>query len=408
MKCGRVALISFHACPLLPPGAGKTGGMNVYVRQLSKHLAAQGVQVDVFTRQHTGAHLEEAVTKEGVQIVHLDGGPPGAGMSRLHSYLPQFLRHLRQIKEERQLDYNLVHSQYWLSGWVGQMLAQAWEVPHVVTFHTLARIKQQARPGEREPPLRARVEAQLMASADMIVAFSPHEQDAMVQLYSAPRERIQVVPCGVDLSLFRAIDPHELPPCLLQEGKHIILFVGRIEPLKGVDLLLRTVAIMECSSSLKVLIIGGDTQEKEVLRLRRLTQELELKDVVSFLGRVEQNELPYYYSAADMSVLPSYYESFGMVALESMACGTPVVATRVGGLTTLVQHGRTGYLVPWRCPEPLANYLETLMFNPALRKAMGQEGRRWAESMGWDMVAQEITQAYASLSRAELTPVVGV
>ena len=294
--------------------------------------------------------------------------------------------------------YQLVHSHYWLSGWIGQKAAEGWGVPHVVTFHTLMQLKMRANVGEEDAPVRSDVETELLRSADLIIASSPHEKSAMVGLYDALEDHIQVVPCGVDLSLFKPLDVNEARETLGLNGEKVIVYVGRIEPIKGLDLLLRSAAIMEAREHLKVLIIGGDSNhEGELKRLRGLAEQLGIEDMLEFVGIVDQRQLPLYYNAADVCVVPSHYESFGLVALEALACGTPVVACRVGGLPTVVHHGRTGYLMSWRCPEPFADSLEVILSSKGLQRSMGVAARERAEVMGWDKVAEDILGLYSSL-----------
>ena len=335
-----------------------------------------------------------------VRVVHLPGGDPEAPIETLFQLLPQFLEAVEEFQRDNHLDYDLVHSHYWLSGWVGQALTQEKNIPHVVTFHTLGLIKMQSRAGEVEPVERQLVEGELMASAQRIVAFSPHEHDAMVKLYGAEAGRIMLVPCGVDLSLFRPLDQEAVRERLGLNGERVFLYVGRLEPLKGLDLLLHTAVHLDTCEKIRVLVVGGGaSEEQEVARLRRLAKTLNVEEVFEFVGRVEQEELPLYYNAADVCVVPSYYESFGLAALESMACGTPVVAARIGGLSTIVKHGRTGYLKSWRCPEAFANSLEMIISSDKLKQSMGQAARRRAEGMGWENVAAKIYQAYEALTQ---------
>lgn len=394
----RVALISFHTCPLAAPGEGKAGGMNVYLKELSRHLGSMGIDVDVFTRCHSSQEADVVELGSRARLVHLKGGPPEATLDSLYPYLPSFLDELHRFSEAEGTDYQLVHSHYWLSGWVGKKAAERWEVPHVLTFHTLAEIKMQSRVGVKEPPLRSAVEKELMASAQLIIASSVQEKTSMVRLYDAPESHIEVVPCGVDLSLFRPLDIREVRQKLGLNGEKVIVYVGRIEPIKGLELLLRSAAIMELKDSLKVLVVGGDvTPELDVRRLKDLAGELGIESVMEFVGVVDQKLLPLYYNAADVCVVPSHYESFGLVALEALACGTPVVASRVGGLPAVVQHGRTGYLLPWRCPEPFADSLEVILSSRGLQKSMSIAARKRAEGMGWAIVAEQTRRLYDSL-----------
>ncbi len=398
MNVNRVAFISFHACPLASPGEGKSGGMNVYARQLALALGNAGVQVDIFTRDHTDTESKITEIAPGVRVIHLPGGNAETALDELFPHLPEFSQALLEFQIETGLTYQAVHSHYWLSGWVGQQMATEWRAPHILTFHTLSLIKMQSRAGESEPATRQQVEKELMASADHIVAFSPHERDAMVRLYQADATRIGLIPCGVDLSLFRPLDQQEVREKLGLNGEKVLLYVGRIEPLKGLELLLHTAAQLQTFEQIRVLVVGGGAgRDQEIDRLRELAKSLNVDKVFDFIGRVDQQDLPLYYNAADVCVVPSFYESFGLAALESMACGTPVVATRAGGLSTIIQHGRTGYLKAWRCPEAFTSSVEMIISSRNLQHSMGLAARRRAEGLSWDNVAGQIAGVYDSL-----------
>jgi D-inositol-3-phosphate glycosyltransferase len=373
--------------------------MNVYVRELGRALGGLGLKVDVYTREHPESQAKIEPISSDVRVIHLPGGGADAPLEELYNHLPGFLEALREFQAQEKLSYGVVHSNYWLSGWAGQRLAALEGAGHVITFHTLGLIKMQSRAGESEPSERIRVERELMASAHRVVAFSTHERDAMVRLYDADADRIVMAPCGVDLNLFRPLDQSESRQRLGLNGGKVLLYVGRLERLKGLDLLLQTAAQLESCDDLKMLVVGGAVNgDLAIDDLWALARSLEVEDVCDFVGRVDQEDLPLYYNAADVCIVPSYYESFGLAALESMACGTPVVATRVGGLSTIVQHGSTGYLKSWRCPEAFANSLEMIISSVALRRSMGLAARRRAEGMGWDQVAARIQQIYGSLT----------
>ncbi len=398
MSVERAAFITLHACPLAAPGQGKSGGMNVYVRELAAALGDLGTQVDIFTREHADVANRIETIGPNVRVIHLRAGEPDAPMGELYTHLPEFLDQLNVFREEEGMEYDVVHSHYWLSSWVGRELSQAIDAPHVVTFHTLALIKMQSRAGEVEQTERPVVEAEVMASADRIIAFSAHERDAMARLYGADANKVSLVPCGVDLSVFRPLDQASVRDRLGLNGEKIILYVGRIEPLKGLDLLVETAAQIDIGESVRMIVVGADANGGvELDRVKQLAKERDLEDQIDFVGQVDHTELPLYYNAADVCVVPSYYESFGLVALESMACGTPVVATRVGGLPTIIDHGRTGYLKSWRCPEAFANSLEMIMSSDGLQQSMGEAARKRAEGMGWDNVAAMMWDEYASL-----------
>ena len=403
MSLEHAAFISFHACPLAAPGQGKSGGMNVYVRELSRALGESGITVDIFTREHEGQGSGIEWISPNVRVIHFPAGPRNAVVGELFEHLPGFLDDVMAFSEADGAEYDVVHSHYWLSAWLGQRMANSLGIPHVVTFHTLALIKMQSRAGEVEPEEREIVEREAMLNADCIVAFSGHERDAMAGLYGADPGKVRLAPCGVDLEKFRPMDQKEVRRQLGLNGEKLLLYVGRVEPLKGLDLLVETAAQIEAGDeSVRMMVVGGGGPgEPETDRVRRLAEERHVDDLIEFVGRVDQDQLPLYYNAADVCVVPSYYESFGLVALESMACGTPVVASRVGGLPTLVHHGHTGYLKPWRCPEAFANSVEMIISSDRLQESLGQAARRRAELMGWESVAAMISAEYRSLGPGE-------
>ena len=398
----RVAIVSVHGSPIARLGSRDTGGMNVYVRQVAQELSARGVYADIYTRAHEPDEPRIVDLAERARVIHIKAGPLVLQKEELPGALPEFVRGLLEFTRHNGLSYDVIHSHYWLSGRVGNVLSRHWRAPHVATFHTLAEVKLRARAGEREPEARAEGERRVISSADRIVAFSEHERDAIARLYDAGRDNIAVIPCGVDVDRFRPVDAVEARGRLGLGDSKVVLYVGRVEPLKGIDILLKAVAQLGQAESVKTLIVGGDSEgDREVERLKSLADELGISPRVRFVGRVEQQELPAYYSAADVCVVPSYYESFGLVALESMACGTPVVASRVGGLPTIVKDGVTGYLVPWRCPEPFADRLDILLSSAVVNRGMGQAARSRALTMGWSAVADRLLSLYESLVFSE-------
>ena len=414
----RVALVSFHACPLAALGEGKAGGMNLHVRQLARSLGSLGIEVDVFTREHSEPHgvayqERRPAARQGAgsttgdphcseisgkaRVVHLPAGDPDTPLEELYDSLPEFETKVLDYQVKKGVEYQAVHSHYWLSGWVGQRLSSIWRTPHVITFHTLALVKMNSRAGETEPVQRQETERELMQSVTRIVAYSPHERNAMARLYGADPRKIHLIPCGVDLDTFRPLDRQEARAKIGLDREKALLFVGRIEPLKGLELLIRATAELDGVPALRLLVLGGGRGgDSEVERMRALVNNLGIEGSVDFVGRVDHEELPVYYNAADVCVVPSFYESFGLAALESMACGTPVVATRVGGLSTIVEHGRTGYLKPWRCPEAFAGSLEMILSSKRLQQSMGRAARRTAEGMSWDAVAARVAEVYES------------
>ena len=395
----RAAFITLHACPLAAPGRGKSGGMNVYVRQLASALGELGMKIDIFTREHSDVANRVETIGSNVRVIHINVGEPDAHLDELYDLLPDFLEQLNKFREQEGLQYDVVHSHYWLSSWVGRELSQELAIPHVVTFHTLSLIKMQSRAGEEEQSERSVIETKVIATADRIIAFSPHERDAMARLYAADANKITLVPCGVDLEVFRPLNQKAVRSSLGLNGEKILLYVGRVEPIKGLDLLVETAAQMDSEDGVRMIVVGADVNgDREMDRVRQLAREKDLEDKIDFVGQVDHDDLPLYYNAADVCVVPSYYESFGLVALESMACGTPVVATRVGGLSTIIHHGRTGYLKSWRCPEAFANSVEMIISSNGLQQSMGEAARKRAEGMGWDNAAALISVEYSALS----------
>ena len=400
----RIALIAYHACPLAAPGQGKSGGMNVHVRELARTMSELGVSVDIFTRNHDGQESDALGIATNVNLVHIPAGPPDAPLLEQFDHLPDFLARVLRYQQSRHAEYTAIHSHYWMSGWAGLRMAAVLQVPHLVTFHTLSRIKEQSRPGEQEPQIRGQTETDIIANSDCVIVFSEHERDSIVRLYNGNTGRIRLVPCGVDLGRFRPLGRMEARSELGLNGQRILLFVGRIEALKGLDLLIHTAAHLD-ASDLKVLVVGDAADGSgDLMRLRKMANDLDIGGSVEFLGRVAQERLPWYYSAADVCVVPSYYESFGLVALESMACGTPVVASRVGGLPTIVQHGKTGYLKSWRCPEAFANSLEIILANQSLQHSMGRAALESAGRMSWDAVARRLLAIYQELASERSAP----
>lgn len=404
----RLAILSFHGCPVARLGEKDTGGMNVYVLQLTREFARKGIEVDVFTRYHDPDDPKIVELEDGARVIHLKAGSYEAAKEDLFDYIPEFLSELYSFQKTEGTTYDLVHSHYWLSGRVGMTLSRTWNVPHVATFHTLAQTKLRARVGEREPARRSKVESLVMRDADAIIVSTEEEKQDAVRLYDAHPQKIKVIPAGVNLDTFKPVNQSIARQRVGIHEKQVILYVGRIEPLKGIDVLLEAAALLDRSDDIRVLIVGGSPgNDAELGRLKALTTELGIESMVTFTGAIKQNKLPDYYSAADVFVLPSHSESFGLAALEAMACGAPVVVSRVGGLKTFIDNGETGYLVPWRCPEPFVQRLEMLLANPLLREAMGRAARAKALQMGWGHAADRMLGFYSSLLRDTLESAAG-
>jgi D-inositol-3-phosphate glycosyltransferase len=400
----RVAMLSMHTCPLAALGGKETGGMNVYVRELSRELGRMGVEVDVFTRSQNASIPRVVELGEAARVIHLPAGPQAPmPRERVYGHLEEFEQGVDAWRIAGGVDYDLLHGHYWLSGVVGLDLRARWGVPLFAMFHTLGRLKNDVArtPAEREPALRLAEEARLVAEADRIVAATAVERQRLIEDYRADAARIAVVPCGVDTDLFRPDTAQQARAALGLGPGPVALYVGRLAPIKGLDTLLDALArVREHGRPLRLLVIGGDTDEPldgHEGQLRRRVQRLGLGQAVRFLGAQTQDTLRAYYVAADVTVLPSYYESFGMVALEAMACGSPVIASRVGGLTSTVRDGVTGFLVPEGDAPALAARLDAVLADPDLRWRLGREGVRWAARHRWPCVAEAICREYARL-----------
>lgn len=406
----RIAVLSVHTSPLARLGSHDSGGMNVYVRRLSEELGRLGIAVDVFTRRfdsHSPAVVEFGPS---VRLLHVKAGPPRyVSKHDLLDYLPEFVGGVKRVRDGLDEGYALVHGHYYLSGWVGAVLAQCWQVPHVQSFHTLARVKNDALPDSatRESLHRIDVEAKVLASADRIIATSPSDKQDMIRHYGASPQKISVIPPGLDLSLFHPLERNVAKRRLGLDRVQMLLFVGRMDRIKGVETLLhaaRQLSTADPRLQLRVLIVGGDRQvrvvddaSRELVRLRSLVAELGLSRVVKFVGPKDQDELPLYYAAADVCVVPSYAESFGMVAVEAMACGTPVVASAVGGLRSTIVDGVTGFLVPSGRPEAFAAKIQALLESPELRARLGGAAEQAASHYRWPSVARQLAGVYRSL-----------
>ncbi|MEE8347692.1 MAG: glycosyltransferase [Dehalococcoidia bacterium] len=392
-----IAVISVHTSPLARPGTRDSGGMNVYIRELSQQLCRRAHTMDIFTRR-TEPDSPQVIEIDGrTRVIQIEAGPFDAEKASLRRYLPQFRSGVVRFQEAQGRSYDLVHSHYWLSGWVGQALKARWNVPHVIMFHTLGEVKNRAHPSQREPSYRIEGERLVAQGADRIICASEGERRDLIEHYGVPAARAVQVPCGVDTDHFRPLPRVSARKELgLPQDEPLVLYVGRIEPLKGIDILLRAAAEMEGRFCL--LVVGGDSRESSrKAELRQLAADLGITERVFFQDAVSHERLPLFYSAADVCVVPSYYESFGLVALEAMACGIPVVASRVGGLLETVRDGQTGYLVPWRCPEPFAERLELLLDNESLRRSLGHMARSAVERYRWAEVAARVEDVYHEL-----------
>jgi D-inositol-3-phosphate glycosyltransferase len=403
-------MLVVHSNPLAEPGSGDAGGMTVYVRQMAASLAQRGIEVDIFTRRDSAGSDTEVTLRPGVRVIQVEAGAPDLSKEQIPAYLPEFSANLLKFVESSGITYDVVHSHYWLSGKVAAIVAARWGVPFVHTFHTLGREKNRARrPGDlMEPEFRLDGEARVIADACAIVASTAEERKALIDLYSAHPERIHLIPPGVDHATFRPDDREAAKRALGLEGKKVMLFVGRLQPLKAADIAIEALGHLVRWGRLglddvRLLIVGGSSGKSgsgESERLAEMVAGLGLSEAVQFVPAQPHHRLPAYYQAADVCLVPSYTESFGLVALEAQASGVPVVGSAVGGLKAIVRHGQTGYLVSPGASESFAERAWMVLSDHRLSESMGRLAVCSSGDFAWDRSAGELHDLYTAGSKS--------
>jgi D-inositol-3-phosphate glycosyltransferase len=408
--CFRVAMISLHTSPLASLGRTRdAGGMNVYIRELARELGRGGMYVDIFTRRADPTTPMLQYLSDHARLITLPAGPAAPlPPTELYPYVGEFSRAISRFAarttERAGHRYNLVHSHYWLSAAAALPLAREWDAPHVTMFHTVERLKTQqyGAAAGATPASRARIEQEgrIATSVDCIAVSTEHEREQLRHLYCLPSDALRIIPCGVDLEAFTPGTPAERAEArqaLSPDGLPTLLFVGRLDAIKDLDLLLASVAAMR--SPVRLYLIGGNPDgDPEVERLHGVAANLGIAERVVFPGAVPQRELPRYYRAAAAVVVTSRYESFGLVAAEALASGTPVVASAVGGLPSIVRDGENGLLVRWRRPEEFAARLDRLLSDDELRTRLCQRARPSVERFSWSRIGDEVRALYGELS----------
>ncbi len=409
----RIAMLSAHSCPVGKLGTKDTGGMSVYIRELARELGKQGHLVDVYTRVHDPKDRQIYELNQNARLIHLRAGEDEEIQKlAVYFHLPEFVSNLENFRKQNNLQYDLIFSHYWLSALAGTYLQQWWHVPHITMFHTLGAVKNAITegdclvPGESEPELRIETERDLVQKCHHIVAPTEREKTELIRHYGASSEKISVVPCGVNLEQFKALDKTQARQYLGFGNDKIILFVGRIDPLKGMDKLIKALPYLRNIQGLRLLVIGGgEHSQHEIEQLQKLAYSLKIQNSVAFLGLVKHEQLPYFYSAADACVVPSYYESFGLVALESLACGTPVVATDVGDFKSIIREGETGYVVIDNVPHRLADKIALLLSRPSTDTKSARLIRATVSKFSWSNIAEAIIRDCQLVLANYLTPV---
>ena len=405
----RIAVISMHTSPTASLGQNANGGLNVYVHEVATAFSDRGIATDIFTRQQSPDDPAIEPLAELSRVIYL---PAGRGLDKfsLYNEVPAFASQVLDFAEREGISYDLLFSHYWLSGEVACLLrphlASGWA--HVA--HTLGLVKNRslaagARP---EPPLRIRVEAEIAQQADLLIASTADESAELVQTYGAVPERVFVVPPGVDLSVFQPVDRDEARRKIGYGPGRLLLFVGRLERLKGVEVAIRALALLRDRNhdDVRLLILGEDSKdgdEGEKDRLKAVAADVGVRDRVDFLGSVAHHELPYFYSAADVCVMPSYSESFGLVGLEAQASGRPVVGSDVSGLRSVIRDQVSGYLIAGHDPAEYAERIGRLLEDPELAQQMGRRGRLLAQRYSWTRTADRLRELFEDVAeRAQI------
>jgi D-inositol-3-phosphate glycosyltransferase len=417
----RVAMLSVHACPLAKLGGRDSGGANVYVRELARELGRRGVEVDVFTRWREKYDPRIQDLGENARVIHIESGPMGYWPKMdVYEHLGEFTTKLEEHVAAEGRPYDLIHSHYWLSADVAHRIAPRWGIPRVQMFHTLGLVKREVMDEDidGESDIRVQIEKQAVRESAAITAASEIEVGELVDLYDADRKKLAIIPCGVDPNVFRPMRQADAREALGRDQcERIVLFVGRIEQIKGIDVLLRALGLLffrhpEFRNDLCLLVVGGaldpgdDAPETEKIQeLRSLVHQHRMEANVSFVGSMDQQRLALYYAAADVCAVPSLTESFGLVALEAMACGTPVVGTRVGGLQMLIEDGESGLLVPAGDYQALAESIARVLTDHRLRMHLGHGARDRAEHFTWRTVGDRVEALYARILAGEKSKV---
>jgi D-inositol-3-phosphate glycosyltransferase len=387
----KIAMLSVHSCPVGTLGTKDTGGMSVYIVELARELGRKGHLVDIYTRVHDPRDRQTENLADNVRLIHLKAGEDQP-MHKLAIYphLPDFSCALEAFRKQDGAVYDLVFSHYWLSGWVGQYLKLWWQVPNIVMFHTLGAAKNAIGIGESSPDLRIETERDLAINCRYIIAPTEREKEAVAFYYGANPDKIGVVPCGVNLELFRPVSRAEARRELGFGSEKVVLYVGRLDPLKGPEQLIKAMSLLENGGDSRLVIVGGDENNLYKEELLELAGGLGIADSISFTGPVRQDRLPGFYSAADVCVVPSYYESFGLVALEALACGSPVVSTDVGAAASIIRQGEAGYLAEDNEPHHLAEKIDLVLSRPPRDEATALSIRRSVTGYNWQSVADGI------------------
>ncbi|EOR92953.1 Glycosyl transferase, group 1 [Arcticibacter svalbardensis MN12-7] len=413
----RIAFISEHASPLATLGGVDSGGQNVYVAELSKHLVELGYEIDIFTRcdQENLPHV--VYWEKSLRVVHVQAGPAvSLPKEELWQYMPQFTDSIISFIQQENLTYEIIHANFWMSGWVASELKETLGIPFIITFHALGYIRRLYHQEEDKfPAIRIEIEKGIVQTADKIIAECPQDKDDLMNFYQASPDKITIIPCGFSKKEFYPVSKKYARKKLhLDNSEKIVLQLGRMVPRKGIDNVIRAVVqLKQTGYDVRLIIVGGDTDtpdpalSPELSRLMNIVKLENINDSVDFVGRKDRQVLKYYYSAADVFVTTPWYEPFGITPLEAMACGTPVIGSNVGGIKYSVEDGKTGFLVPPDKPEELAIKIKWLLSDRDLMRTMKLNSIHRVNAMfTWKNVSDLVAEQYHLLPKPLKIPVI--
>jgi len=418
----KVAFISEHASPLATLGGKDSGGQNVYVGELAIQIANKGYEVDIYTRRED--HLIDRIVTyaDGVRVIHMDAGPAlPIAKEEILCYMDDFTQNMILFIEEEQLSYEILHANFWMSGLVAMKIKQKLNIPFVITFHALGHVRKiHQKEQDKFPVERLSIEEEIVQQADLIIAECPQDYDDLIEYYHADPEYISTVACGYNPKEFYPINKTASRKMLnLEAGEKVILQLGRMVPRKGVDNVIKALALMDTSGvKTRLIVVGGEfddpNKDGEVIRLKQLAKSLNVENLIRFEGRKNRTELKYYYDAADVFITTPWYEPFGITPLEAMACGTPVIGSNVGGIKHTIIDGETGFLVPANQPEILSEQITALLGNESLLQKMSINALIHVKSKyTWKKIAEKMIECYETvmlrqtvISSSMLQPVV--
>jgi glycosyltransferase involved in cell wall biosynthesis len=404
----RIAFLSEHASPLALLGSEDAGGQNVYVHEVSRNLAALGYAVDIFTRRDSPSLAETIEWGPGVRVVHVTAGPTCFILKdEIWPYMREFRDNVRRFMERTGARYDLIHGNFWMSGWAAVELSRSLSLPVVQIFHAMGKTKRRHQAeADTSPPQRIAVEVEVVRSADRLIAQCPSEAAELVDDYGAEPGRVVTIPSAVNAEVFRPVPQAEARERIgFPRNDPLVVYVGRMLPRKDPRNIVRAVALLTGRGvPTRLLVVGGESAEPdrtatpEIGALQDLAAALGIADRVHFTGKRQADVLRYYYSAGDVAVTTPWYEPFGLTPLECMACGRPVVGSAVGGITSTVVDGKTGLLIPPRDPTALADALQRLLLHPEMRERMGRQARARVEAeYTWPLVARRTAALYETL-----------